>query len=985
MPYLTIENFKYGLDSRRGELTSQAGVLSVCENGHVNQGGEIDKRKAFVLDQVLGINDSNSDFAVFGLEVTSVGKTVFGSALPSSKGYVSGSGVATITLTGGGSGCTLNVTVVNGVITAVAVNAGGSGYSANDYITVVSASGTGALIKVATVSGSAAATVTLIRGQQQGQPVLVSAMPAGYTYQQLQHPAITDAFTIDGKYGDASVATTVALGRGYHGYDTISDGGVADLGTADAVNYDRTKHRMTKVTFSNSFNGVAFVCAVFADGINVLFRNGVAVNQSYMGTMISSYSTKRAQTAAIGYQIEKQIKAELTGWSADSNPSSTTLPYGLPRLSVAANYAPCRIGVAAGGGGDPIGVGGFITTRNLAQYANVTVQGFAQPASTIAATAAPTATFTVAKASGTPQYNVSAVINDPNTGSTAGSDAYYRIMALVTWAVSDANTAGLIVTAINALTATTGFSAASGGGAVVVVTGPLPASPLIGSFNLVNLSFSVILGSGTDSNTGTKPWTTGFYTHAFGQTAMVTVDSVVSSPGFLVGDTWSFSIVHATQGNITLGKGNIAGQIFVNGVKYGSRQFLAFGSTFAFSAINNPAGWEQQNTGAGSVNFESQYGNVDTVQAFSPYQGRLAVFGVYSIQIWTAPSDPTQFVRNQILQNIGTDAPFSVVPFGELDVFFRGLSGIRSLRVRDSSLNGYVTDIGSPIDGFLVPNNAAARQASVGVLEPNDHRYWLYENGVIYTLSYFPTLKISAWSTYVPSYDLTTVIVPAGGSNYDSTGRGLTLTLTNGVVYSWTPGANEVALTVGGVSYQAAASFLYSAGQTVSLQGVPNTSYTGSLISHVQTTFTPEKFVVFNGQVFVRDTSGNVFQYGGTNNQTFDYCVCTVETPWLDVKNKVSTKKQSTGIDAVTSGSGVVTNSSWDLFASMDYLTNVSPVTMKQLKVADNLSSPDQGVLPFRATGTHVKLRAKTSVVKAEAATLSALVWHYNDAGEKKS
>src|SRR5215475_2137640 len=111
MPYLTIENFKFGLDTRRGELTSQAGVLATCENGHVNQGGEVDKRKAFVLDASLGtILDSNGDQGTFGLEVLSGGKTVFGSALPSSKGYVSANGVSLTTLTGGGSGGKINVT-----------------------------------------------------------------------------------------------------------------------------------------------------------------------------------------------------------------------------------------------------------------------------------------------------------------------------------------------------------------------------------------------------------------------------------------------------------------------------------------------------------------------------------------------------------------------------------------------------------------------------------------------------------------------------------------------------------------------------------------------------------------------------------------------------------------------------------------------------------------------------------------------------------
>jgi hypothetical protein len=47
MSYFVIDNFKYGLDSRRSELTTLPGTLSKLENGHINQGAEIEKRLAF--------------------------------------------------------------------------------------------------------------------------------------------------------------------------------------------------------------------------------------------------------------------------------------------------------------------------------------------------------------------------------------------------------------------------------------------------------------------------------------------------------------------------------------------------------------------------------------------------------------------------------------------------------------------------------------------------------------------------------------------------------------------------------------------------------------------------------------------------------------------------------------------------------------------------------------------------------------------------
>ena len=46
--YLTIQNFRFGLDARRSELTSQPGTLLRCVDCHINQGAEIEKRKAIV-------------------------------------------------------------------------------------------------------------------------------------------------------------------------------------------------------------------------------------------------------------------------------------------------------------------------------------------------------------------------------------------------------------------------------------------------------------------------------------------------------------------------------------------------------------------------------------------------------------------------------------------------------------------------------------------------------------------------------------------------------------------------------------------------------------------------------------------------------------------------------------------------------------------------------------------------------------------------
>lgn len=80
--YLQIANFRYGLDTRRAELSSVAGTLAVCKNAVINQGGEVEKRRAFVQIADLNILDTDGHPAVFGLLAVGQQLVAFGSAYP---------------------------------------------------------------------------------------------------------------------------------------------------------------------------------------------------------------------------------------------------------------------------------------------------------------------------------------------------------------------------------------------------------------------------------------------------------------------------------------------------------------------------------------------------------------------------------------------------------------------------------------------------------------------------------------------------------------------------------------------------------------------------------------------------------------------------------------------------------------------------------------------------------------------------------------
>jgi hypothetical protein len=71
MPYIVVENFKGGLDTRRHKLASAPGTLTRLQNAHITRGGEVEKRKAIKLKHTLpagtfGMETSVNTIYVFG-------------------------------------------------------------------------------------------------------------------------------------------------------------------------------------------------------------------------------------------------------------------------------------------------------------------------------------------------------------------------------------------------------------------------------------------------------------------------------------------------------------------------------------------------------------------------------------------------------------------------------------------------------------------------------------------------------------------------------------------------------------------------------------------------------------------------------------------------------------------------------------------------------------------------------------------------------
>tara|TARA_R110002096_G_scaffold73288_8_gene173859 strand:- start:1278 stop:3293 length:2016 start_codon:yes stop_codon:yes gene_type:complete len=192
---------------------------------------------------------------------------------------------------------------------------------------------------------------------------------------------------------------------------------------------------------------------------------------------------------------------------------------------------------------------------------------------------------------------------------------------------------------------------------------------------------------------------------------------------------------------------------FVRPVK--TKMYALSDSLLHFSGIDDPTEWNDTSTGAGFINLANHSRGSEDLKSIASYFNNIAVFAEEAVQIWFVDPDANLNQQIQVLQNTGTIAPDSVVEFGDNDVFYLNLSGIRSLRSRDSSNAAFVGDIGNPIDSLIVADirtNRAAAEEAQAILEPRDGRYFLSIGSKVYVFSFFPSSKVSAWSIYEPGF-----------------------------------------------------------------------------------------------------------------------------------------------------------------------------------------------------------------------------------------
>lgn len=432
------------------------------------------------------------------------------------------------------------------------------------------------------------------------------------------------------------------------------------------------------------------------------------------------------------------------------------------------------------------------------------------------------------------------------------------------------------------------------------------------------------------------------------------------------GDTWSAQVTSTLSGDFTVGKGNIAGQNFFCGFKLRDRAYIGFGSNFALSQNGDVTQWEEQNTGSAVVQFLSQNGPQDFVSAFASFEGKLVVFGTLSSQIWQIDADPAQFVLLQTLDNTGTTEPLSVKSVGDLDVYYLDYSGVRSIKSKEQNLNAYVNDVGVAIDSLI---SEAKRAWDVdhlvgtalydgalipAVVEPFTKQYWISFNDTTYVLSVHPQSKILAWSTYKMTAEVVNALVGGLPGSYDGSGI-LDTSLAVSTWYVWVPGVDDLTATINGTPVVSGVPFQTGSvgNQVLRLTGTPSAAVT-AVVTNLMASFTPVKYVVYNGRVYCRTSDGDIYRYSGQTGATYDRTVATVELPWLDLGDP-STKKQFQGLNAALSGL-------WTIYMGANpKTTNYTPVISRGSTTSPSMVTDsvfDTGHYPYSGNGTHLKIKA---------------------------
>ncbi len=715
MPYVVIEDFKGGLDKRRMQVTTPLGSLIVAKNVHVTRGGEIESALVFSeihtnLQNTYGVASINDDLYVFGSVATPA-------TLPVGLNYQRLQNPDSSAMTG-----VVSVKLNAGKFYVVADFADGTRH--HFYDGVIISDWYEGLVRTSMTNNSGIAT----------------------HLKELLDASASFTATVSG----AEITLTEVATEGFT-VDTVAENGTDNTEndqTLDVIITTQAVEGQLEVLATGSFRvtggtnsaGVNTVASVKANGVEIL---SVAVD----------WATSNSATA--------------TAVAAQINSYSST-----PEYSATASGDMVTISAAVGTGDGPNGYELTVTIAGNVTVADVTDFAGGVDAVTTNFT---TGTFSLTPATAhpivTPYIHFGFAFKPTKTGTLVSCKI--NVASYTSAGVYEArlytNNAGNPGTQIGVSSGTVTINS-TGDKTFTFATPPSITSGVwhwIAFNNNSGTPNFTVSTAANDANyqSGQSPTVLALFnnlpaqkdfrveviqnaTVGTAQVSKLTVDGT-----FEPGDLFSVTLNADTLDEEFFGAGRVTGMQVTRALEvHKDKVYTAEDNTLLFSGVAAPTGWRESDTGSGFIDMSTQASGFQTVTALGAYQNRLAVFSRRSIQIWAMDPDPDLNEQLQVLNNVGTRSPGSVVGFGDNDLFFLADNGVRSLQARDSSNAAAVTDVGTPIDTLIVADMKELTDAEIeeaqAVMEPTDGRYILSVGEKMYVFSYFPSSKVSSWSTY---------------------------------------------------------------------------------------------------------------------------------------------------------------------------------------------------------------------------------------------
>jgi hypothetical protein len=833
MSYLVINNFVGGLDTRRHILTSKPGSVVKLVNAHITRGGEIEKRKIFELYKTLPAG-------TFGLESCANKLYTFGSAdlasqVPSGITYQRlqhPDGIFPMTKV-------VSFTSYNGKTFVIAEFSDGNryGYYNTEIISDF-------------YNGVSRASHASIHGFLQS---LVPLFPSSYTAS-----VVNDALVVVGPLGTQFSLSVDTGGTITAGVPTNSTEAVKPIPEVKAkgsfiVSGGSATPASTGLNPETSGIGGRYLGYENLPGIVGLIVGGVDIlNISKTGAGIFYNSGPTAYgdpgqklSMTMSYFINLNTgNSKFTssywngggGWSG-RDPGAWSI-LGDPNTPEAQNGDECWLEVKSNPGG------GWTSEmfRNMAPIPSTYFAPGEDPS-------IPTGRYMMR------------LSKDLSGGYFSGAtavnvDGVDILGQRTVWSNSNSFTAQTIADAINGYTSEPEYVAtAIDGGKVQLTAQDGMGSSINGKIVNVLSAGTLTISTQTNMSGGVDP---------IGGIAQRTV--IPFAGNFSPNSTISITITETEnpENPIYVGATRLGGLKPAFCLTFKTKVHVLAESYLISSGLDSPTGWKTSDLGSSFIDMSNNINGSQNLVSACSYQGKMAIFTRDTCQIWTIDVDAANNLQGQVILNSGCLAPYSVIGWGEVDVFYMSDSGIRSLRARDASNQAVVNDIGTPVDSEIINELRAHTDEEVflskSIIEPKDGRLMITIGEHLYVLSQFPSSNILAWSTYEPG-------------------------------------------------------------------------------------FTVSNMCVDSGKLYIRSTDNKIYLYGGTDGNTYDSSIVTVELPYLD-GTKPASQKHLQGIDMTSDGT-------WEFYAGTDtynpevrdFIATISSPTMQM------------GRIPAYGIGTHIGIK----------------------------